>query len=248
VTYVLNEEGEMSFWSSLKLARGGAAPVVTAAAIGAFIRELASTGALVGGEEPQCQIKYGRRVDADEKTTEVVERNEFGIGITREYPWDRSDTFPSLAAMADALATDRRKVYRAFLRLGDVHRDIATALTRQPSEANHDGLYLNLASFSVGPALVAGLASETESLVGWMDLTLSGPGYFYPWIYRQARERTEGVSLVRRMADVCRAAWPVPPVAASAKLIASRRQLDTLWLYDDLAMPQDWLWFVSESG
>jgi hypothetical protein len=57
-----------------------------------------------------------------------------------------------------------------------------------------------------------------------------------------------GVRLIRRVADVCRAAWPVQPVSASAAAVARRRQLAELWLYDDFTLPQDWLWFVSESG
>ncbi len=159
-------------------------------------------------------------MDADKRTTKAVEWNDFGIGVVGEYPWDRSDKFPSLTALANALATDRGIVYRAFLNLGELHPDIRTALTRQPSEENRVGLYLSEASFSVGPVLVAGLASEAPALVGWMGLTLSGPGYFYPWTYRQARERAEAVGLVRRMAEVCRAAWRVPPAAASAELVA----------------------------
>jgi hypothetical protein len=48
--------------------------------------------------------------------------------------------------------------------------------------------------------------------------------------------------------EVCRAAWPVAPVAAAPKSIAARRQISDLWLYDELHRPPDWLWFASESG
>jgi hypothetical protein len=51
----------MSFYSSLVLARAAPPPVITAAAIGAFLRSLDATGALAGGRERLCQIKYGPR-------------------------------------------------------------------------------------------------------------------------------------------------------------------------------------------
>jgi hypothetical protein len=239
----------VSFWSSLTLVRAAKPPIVTAAAIGALIHRLAATGALVGGEEPLCQIKYGPSVDADERTTDIVDWDASGIvGTVGEYPWDLSHTFPSLIALADALAANEKPVYRAFLNLGDWHSDIVAALTRKPSEENTDELCLYGASFSVGPVLVHGLASETSAFAGWMGLSASGPGYFYPWEYREARERAEAVGLLRDVAAVCRAVWPVAPAAVSDSVIAARGQLRELWLYDDLGLPRDWLWFASESG
>ena len=239
----------MSFWSSLVLARAAPPPVVTVAALGALVRDLVATGALAGDEEALCQIRYGPRVDADEQTTDVIDWDESGvIGTVGEYPWDRSDAHPSLAALADALMADGGTVYRAYLGLGALRPEIVAALTREPSEENEVGLCLSGVSFSVGPVLVAGLGSEDQTFVGWMGLAFSGPGYFFPWEYRQVRKRAEGVGLVRRVVEVCRAAWPVQPVSASDSVVASRRQLAEAWLYDDFALQQDWLWFVSESG
>jgi len=239
----------MSFWSSLNLVRAAAPPVVTAAAIGRFVSELAATGALAGDETPLCQIKYGPRVDADEQTTDVMQWDESGIiGTVCEYPWDRSETFPSLAALSEALTTDDRRVYRAFLSLGGVVPEIVAALTRQPSEQNEVGLCLYGLSFSVGPVLVAGLGSEFPVFAGWIGLSFSGPGYFYPWKFRQVRERAEAVESVQRLVATCRAAWPVAPTPASAEAVAGRRHAADLWLYDDFALPPDWLWFASETG
>jgi hypothetical protein len=239
----------MSFWSSLVLARAAPPPVVNADAIGAFLRGLAATGALVGGNELLCQVKYGPRLDADERTTDVTEWDESGtIGTVGEYPWDISEMFPSVAILADVLAGDSRSVYRAYLSVGELHPDIVAALTREPSEENEVGLCLSWVSFSVGPVLVAGLGSEAPAFAGWMGLSFSGPGYFFPWEYRQVRELAESVELVGRLVEVCRGAWPVAPAPVSVEAVAGRRQLAELWLYDDFALPQDWLWFVSESG
>lgn len=239
----------MSFYSSLVLIRVAPPPAVTTSAIGAFLRELAATEAFVGRDELLCQVKYGPRVDADDRTTDAMEWGESGtIGTVGEYPWDISRTFPSTAALADALAADGRSVYRAYLDLGELHPDIVAALTREPSEENEIGLHLSGLSFHVGPVLVAGLGSKAPVLAGWMGLSFSGSGYFFPWDYQQVRERAEAVELVHRLADTCRAAWPVPHASPSPEAMATRRQLGELWLYDDFTLPQDWLWFVSESG
>jgi hypothetical protein len=239
----------MSFYSSLILARAAAPPVVTTAAMSEFLRELARAGALLARGELLCRLKYGSRVDDDDRTTDALEWDKSGtIGTVSEYPWDVSRTFPSVAALADALAADRRSVYRAYLVLSELHPDIVAALTREPSEENEVGLCLSGLSFSIGPVLVAGLLSDAPALAGWMGLSFSGPGYCYSWAYRQVRERAEAVEMVRWLADVCRATWPVPRVPPSAEVVADRRRLGELWLYDDFALPQDWLWFVSESG
>jgi hypothetical protein len=239
----------MSFWSSLVLARTAPPPIVTAAALGRFVSNLAATGALAENDAPTCQIKYGSQVDGDERPVDVIDYDDSGIvGTFKEYPWDRSDTFPSLDAMASALLADGGTVYRARLSLGAARHDVIAALTRDPCEENESPLCLWDVNFRVEPVSVAGLGSEAAAFVGWMGLSFSGPGYFFPWQYRQAKVRAEAVELVRRMAYLCRTTWPVSTMAASAEAIASRRRLAELWLYDDFALPPGWLWFVSESG
>jgi hypothetical protein len=237
----------MSFWSSLILARAAPPPVVAAAEMGLLVRKLIAIDALAGDEAPLCQIKYGPRVDADEQTTNVVDWDESGvIGTVGEYPWDRSDTYPSLAELVDDLAHDDGTLYRAYVSLGSSHPEIVSALTREPSEQNEVALCLDSMSFSIGPVLVGGLDSQAPAFAGWLGLSFSGPGYYFPWTYREARERAEKVAKVRQVADACRSVWPVKPTPASAAAIAGRRELAELWLYDDATAPLDWLWFVSE--
>ena len=162
--------------------------MVTVADLGEFTRRVAASEALVGGEQLLFQIKYGDRVDADEVTTDVVEWDESGtMGTVGEYAWDRSESFASLSTLADTLMNDRETIYRAFLQLGQMNSKIVTALTRAPLEENEIGLCLWDLSLTVGPVHVAGLASDSSAFVGWMGLSFSGPGYFYPWTFRSAR-------------------------------------------------------------
>lgn len=239
----------MSFWSSLNLIRAAPPPIVSVASVGRFVRALEKAGAFGADEQPMCQIKYGKRVDADERSTDDIELDDTGI-VARvvEYPWDHTEMYSSHADLADALEVDAGKVYRAFLMLGSSSNDIVNALTRKPTKENKDELCLYSLSLSVGPALIAGLDSEAPAMAGWMRLKFSGPGYFFPWTYREARERAESVGLIRRIAAACRSVWPVPQSTATAATVAGRQRLGNLWLYDDLSLPPDWLWFVSESG
>lgn len=238
----------MSFWSSLVFAQVAAPPIVTLTSLGALVHELISAEVLANDEPPLCQVKFGPRVDADEETTDVVEWDASGIIATHHpYPWDHSTTYPSLAALAKALSSDERTVYRAFLMLGSAHPDIVAALTREPSPENERGLCLHAVSFEVGPVWVNVLDGEPPAFVGWMGLSFSGQGYYYPWEPREVRERAEAHGLLRRAAEACRATWPVEPVQPTADLIAIRRQRAALWLYDDFARPLDWMWFVDET-
>ena len=239
----------MSFWSSLLYARVAPALIVTVDAISRFVSELADTRAVEEGHQLFCQIKYGERVDADEETTETVQWDPSGIiGVMGEYPWDRSEAFSSLPALAGALRGDDRFVYRAFLDLGQLRSEIVADLTREASDENERALCLWAPSLNVGPVLVSGLDSEEPAFAGWMDFTFSGPGYFYPWTYRAARERAEANEVVQQVAAICREAWPVEPASPSLEGIEGRRKLAELWLYDDVSLPYDWLWFASESG
>lgn len=239
----------MSFWSSLSYARVAPAPKVTVDSISHFASELAGTKAVEEGHQLLCQIKYGERIDSDEETTEVVQYDPSGIiGVMGDYPWDRSETFSSLTALADELRTDDRCVYRAFLDFGQLRSEVVADLTREASEENEQAMCLWAPSLSVGPVLISGLDSQEPAFAGWMDFTFSGPGYFYPWTYRAARERAEANDVIQQVAAICRETWPVKPSSPTVEGMEGRRKMAELWLYDDFSHPYDWLWFASESG
>lgn len=242
----------MSFWSSLNLVRCAAppaAPGVTVASMSTFARRLLETGALAGGRPAQCRVKYGPRIDADERGMIEQSADSSGLLIThRERPWDRVESHPSVAALAQALEGDDGSVYRAELSLGPASPEIVAALTREPSAENSTGLRLSDVHLEVGPVMVSSLSSDAEAFVGWMSLSFSGPGYFFPWTFRSALERALRVEAIGRLADACRATWPVVPEPPSPQMIAARRELGALWLSDDLTLLGDWLWFASESG
>ena len=100
----------------------------------------------------------------------------------------------------------------------------------------------------IGPVRVGTLASEAHAFVGWMALVISGPGYFFPWDFRYARERAEACEEIRRLVAVCQSAWPVPIASCSPEAETARRAMSDIWLYDDFTHPLGWLWYPDETG
>jgi hypothetical protein len=238
----------MSFYSSLIFCHAAPPPMVTGASLGAFVHRVAETAAVTGNHDMVCSLKFGSRIDRDELPAEVVEWDETGLIATYGvYEWDHTESYATLAAMAAALSGMPETVYRASLQLGRLDDKIVAALTREASPDNDRWLCLCDLSLEVGPILSSGL-SEGPFFGGWMGLSFSGYGYFYPWTYKETRLRAEAVEGIDRLVEACRRTWPIQAVRPSPEAIAVRRQMGELWLYDDLTIPRGWLWVVAETG
>jgi hypothetical protein len=96
--------------------------------------------------------------------------------------------------------------------------------------------------------ILSDLKSECEVHAGWIALSFAGPGYLYPWTPCDLVSRAEGSPAIGRLTALCRAAWPVPPAAPGRRDIEFRREMKSLWPYDDLAKSWDWYWGVAETG
>ena len=240
----------MSFWSSLALVRAAPPPIVRVAELAPFVRALAAAEAVSDASDVSCGIKYGPRVDADERTTDDSgEEADAGriIRTVREYPWDRKERFSSVEHLAQSLASDEGTIYRAHLSLGLVHPELVAALSRNSCDENSVPMCLCELGFSIGPEIVSSLNDDVGAFAGWMALSIAGHGYCFPWTRREVRDRAERVAITGRLVEACRVAWPVRPERPPGAVVAARRSLGSLWLYDDPAQPADWLWFVSES-
>jgi hypothetical protein len=238
----------MSYWSSMNLVRMGPPPRVTTSAMREFVLELSKMRVLEDENDFSWRIKFGERVDADELTTNLIDWNESGmIGTQREYPWDVNLAYKTIADFANSTEADNKPVYRALIGLGTSNDEIVNALTRNPCEDNEYPMCLWSLWFEVGPIQITSLGSESVIQAGWMNLSFSGPGYFFPWDFRFAKQRLESVDIVQGIVELCRKTWPVPKSSTSAKTIAARQECSELWMYDDFALSQDWLWFASEN-
>lgn len=238
----------MSFYSSLKLVRPTQPPIVTVDALSRFLRSIDSLGILTSDQKVSCNVKYGQQIDADDKGTEVRTYVNEGVFKIGEIEWDYTNNFSSLAAMADSLLGNQQTIYRGYVNLGELLDEIGNALTREPSEENEIPLFLSDVSFEMGPITTYSLMNMEEAQAGWMGLSFSGYGYFYPWTYQEARQRIEKVEQIAKLVELCEKTWPVVDTAVTGEVAANRESVKELWLYNDFHLPHAWRWFVAESG
>jgi hypothetical protein len=84
--------------------------------------------------------------------------------------------------------------------------------------------------------------------MGWIAISVSGPGYLYPWTFRDVLNRLEGTPEIHRIMEMCRSFWPAPSLPPEPDIVELRRQVAELWPYDDFARSWDWYWGLHESG
>ena len=167
----------------------------------------------------------------------------------REIEWDIDDLQPhGLEEIIDTLRGDVRRVYRAHLSIGTPVDSLLQPITRLNSPENDRDFTPDTLSISIGPVKVASLGSDDIAHVGWISVNLSGYGYLYPWTIREVVDRLEATPEIRRLADLCRTFWPVPPAPPRAEVVAARGEMGDLWPYDQADKEWDWYWGVQESG
>jgi hypothetical protein len=130
--------------------------------------------------------------------------------------------------------------------LGSLHDEVVALITRKESDDNEIDFLPYELGIHLGPVDVFLLGGEQVWQAGWIELTISGPGYLFPWTFRDVVQRLESSPLIRKLTDVCRTTWPVAYSAVDDQTVDLRRQAGELWPYDDLRKPWDWYWGIAE--
>jgi len=236
----------MSFFSSMSWVRQSAPPAVTGASLRRLVNAVSASGVVVAGGLPfSCGLRFGPKIDVDvDMQDESVQGMFTSIGAPR-YDWEHSTNH--LSELAVRLDEVTPSVCRAYLSLGRLSPTVSAELKFPERPENNLVFTPDSLSFEVGPIITCGLRAQPQQ-AGWMALHVSGNGYFHPWSYRDARLRFEGQPTLGRLAQTCRSIWPCIPSSAPADLVAARRSMRELWLYDRWDLPPDWHWFVQETG
>jgi hypothetical protein len=252
----------MSFYTSLRFYRPTPPPVVSGREFLRFLHDLCSAGVFEARGATVLQIKFGRTIDQDEKSTmvEVPLEDEPGVSLIRDIDWDVDEPKITLEDAAEMLKGEDRAVYRAFAFIGTVNPAITAALqTRRPDDGE-ENLALWDGSVSIGPVRVCSLGGDREFQVGWMDVGIGGNGYLWPWTARDLTDRAARLPDLEPLTQVCRSSFPIDPNDRSPTFKAKRwsdvlrsrrrgrRQMGALWPHDDLDVPADWHWGVAETG
>jgi hypothetical protein len=155
--------------------------------------------------------------------------------------------------LVDALVGADEPIRRARVSMGDLREEIVKQLTweYQGTMPTDWGRFCPYAiSFNIGPTTYDSDDVPDSLLLGWMCLGFSGPGYFYPWKPAECIERISSIPEIVRAMDLCRATFPVHPIAPSREIRQTRQimQRTTAWPHPSVDIPLDWCWGAGGCG
>jgi hypothetical protein len=213
-----------------------------------FVREFATLGVSNDGFPLTVQVKFGRRVDQDERPALRYEEVHKYILTPKELEWDLKVARRSLKSVSEALAGNKRTIYRAFIELGAVSKDVSHQLSRIKSPENETDLALDSWSLQIDPIMSSGLDSEVQFFVGWISAGLSGGGYLYPWTPSKLVRRADKHPGIRQLKELCQTIWPVENKQPNQREKKLRKKMGALWPYDSVDLRWDWYWGIEETG
>lgn len=162
----------MSTGTTVHFCRPGRPPVVRTGDLAAFLERIEDAG-LVEPSETSLNVKFGWRIDKDDKPTSYVEPVDDVIGTVREIDWDIEFRATALSESAARLREKNRRIYRAQWLLGRLRDDVTSSLRRDPGPQNENGL--DLCSLGVELGARAGWHIEQKNSVCKAFLTKLTP-------------------------------------------------------------------------
>jgi hypothetical protein len=237
----------MSFYTSLIFYRPRTPAIVTGPDLASFVSELEGLGITEDAGVRSLSVKFGNAIDKDDRPA-TWEEYAGAIGTLKEIDWDVDERPSSIKRIATILKRDSRPIYRCHVSLGFATSEIVDQLKREDSNENETDLVLDGWSIELGPIHLRNLSDDAVLHAGWIGVTISGPGYLYPWTVREVVERAEAHPRLRNLVALCRSTWPVPNEIPDPRTQRLRTKHTTHWPYGDVKLEWDWHWGVSETG
>lgn len=241
----------MSFWTSVQYCYPAVKPpVVTTLQLADLFERVQALEWLEASRFPSLKVKFGKKIDLNRRSlTEEVPTSMPRISRLRTQALDISlsprdnrregDT-------VDALRKQSRSIYRAFINLGSFSRAMTEKFNYQTDE-NPQGVFLDGLSFEVGPVNFGTLNDDRIDHVGWMSLSVSGPGYCYPVQPHEVMRDVRTDERIEEVVDIVRELWPVPPRRPSRQIIKHRNEMGDRFGGVSPDEPLDWFWMISDS-
>ena len=257
-----------SYTSAICYRAGGFPPMVLATDLARFTECILALG-ILDGDQMDIQLKFGKAIDQDDKSTHEEEQVSQFTRLMLEYDWHINEhnlkhadavallthpptsrevprkhhILPQLSSAKTQIETFRQHIYRARFYYGmlkeEVYRDIC-----HESESN----YLQLTDLSFTIDLVE-LNDPQESgifQVGWMEFSVHGNGYLFPWSYESTLEILRHHPALQQVLAICREMWPATPTPPRRDHIANRARMGKLWA-EPVDAPFDWYWAINET-
>lgn len=220
---------------------------MTAAELYRFGRELRSSAGVKPETPCSLNLKFGKKIDQDYRTSNEMEWDESGLmGRTREYKWDVSLSRMPWSEIPGDWSAGKKNVYRAYFSLGDLTREASAALTRWSIDNPASGIAPDCVGIEINPVCPATLSSEELACTGMISVNFSGNGYFTwgPGWRDYAAQYTRAFPVV----EALRIARSLFPAASSSAFKNISDYLGERFLNRECYEEGDWILTVQESG
>lgn len=233
----------MSLFSSLCLFYPGKPPKFTVGDLRLFSSKLRQEFAF-GRFIQSVELKYGKSIDRDLKTTNLMEQVGTFMWQTVSYPWDYEKREGEWNDLWPEPSHDSKVLYRANISFGSLPSGVSDELTAMSPIDNRSYIAPDCLSLHIDPFSPGTLAGEDLSCFGMISLNLAGNGFF-TWQplpeYWQRVRNAPSLTILRRL---CRESFPAPAFS----LEQFRRDLGPLFMNYEDYKSGDWIVTVSETG
>ncbi|XAM01017.1 hypothetical protein OT109_06440 [Phycisphaeraceae bacterium D3-23] len=256
----------MSYYTSAHFYRPGPSPVVRTPDVVDFLRQLSKCELLEGSRLEACEINFAKSISekVPDFWEEVTSKPKY-----RQPWWKRAlSTKPAIFTQATQVITNTPD----FEYKGPSLFEAITALTQHDQSVGRlhiggtinektggffdvehpSGEPLNFCpsgwSLSFEPTMISMLQwDEIDGIqAGWGSFAIHGPGYFFPWTFREWVDRFTIDPKIQAICELCRKTWPVKSVVPDAELVEARRDYEDWWPYDNPSAPLKWSWGPEE--
>jgi hypothetical protein len=257
----------MSTYTTAYCYRSGGEPqIVKPADLARFIERILALDILTW-DNLGIQIKFGEKIDQDDRTTYEEEQVGNNSYLLLDYDWDINEERLSYSGALSLLGnplkykeiiekpklfflkpkTIQKKlpenIYRASISFNEMKESVWKNLSHQ-----EQGNYLYLSDFSFDITIIE-VADPQEAEVyqtGWMAFSVHGNGYLFPWTYEDTLIKLRQHPVLNQIRDICREMWPASTTPPDKEIIASRMKMGKLWS-ESADAPDDWYWTICES-
>lgn len=244
----------MGFHSSVNLYRPGPPPArVTGLDLARFVARFATLGVHRDPERApgryshvQAKLRFGNRINRNKRPAFFFVPTALQRVLKPgEIRWDaeRGDIW-SLDELGAWLATHDAPLYRASLTLGSLHQEkLADLRWVEQVKGEWNGFSPDTWSLNIEPLIYEDQQQRKHHL-GWMDISFSGNGYFFPCRPKDVIDQVRVHPHVAPLENNCRELWPVKAARPSRRDLAARGEMATKgsWPYETIDRPLDWCW------
>ena len=257
-----------AYTSAMCYRAGGAPPIVRSTDLAHFAKRILAMD-IFEWDWMDVSLKFGQAIDQDQRTTHEEEQVSDYTFLMLDYDWHveehrmkHADALALLQNPPSSREVPYQKshvldvfgpksttevfgphIYRASLSFGMLKEDCYNEISHT---LQGNFLHLNELSFHIDMTEITDPQEPDIYQIGWIELSIHGSGYLFPWTYEEALARIRRQHALSQIRNICREMWPATTNPPSHKAIEARRRMGKLWA-EPLDAPFDWYWAIHET-